>query len=136
MRAFIGTHLVHGMHDWSSAPSHVGQRPIDLPDLIKPEEIAFFKACWLPGRSDAERRDPRVSTAWADLSGLPPALVAVATGDHLFDDSLTLASRWAAVGEIETFLAPDMPHGFTELPCAMTALWSKRNEAWWRRILA
>jgi acetyl esterase len=137
MSAFIGSHLVHGMHDWGCAPSHIGRRPTDLPDLIRPEEIAFFTECWLPGRSDADRRDPLVSTAWADLSGLPPAHIAVATGDHLFDDSLILASRWAAAGgDIDLFVAPEMPHGFTELPCAMTALWSKRSDEWWRRTLA
>ena len=86
--------------------------------------------------SDDERRGPEVSPAFADLSGLPPALMSVGTADHLLDDTLILAARWAAAGnEVELFVAPDMPHGFMAFPCAMTDLWAKRTYAWLADVL-
>ncbi len=60
---------------------------------------------------------PLISPAYADLRGLPPALLSVGTCDHLLDDTLMLASRWAAVnGNAELFVAPDLPHEFPALP--------------------
>ena len=62
------------------------------------EGITFFTDCYLPGRTDDERRDPAVSPAFADLRGLPSALMSVGTSDHLLDDTLMLAARSVAVG--------------------------------------
>ncbi len=66
--------------------------PDDGPDLLDPEGMPFFADCYLPGRTDDERRDPAISPAFADLRGLPPALVSVGTADHLLDDTLMLAA--------------------------------------------
>ncbi len=48
----------------------------------------------LPDRDDEARRDPSISPLFADLSGLPPALLTVGTEDPLLDDSVMLAARW------------------------------------------
>jgi acetyl esterase len=75
--------------------------------------------------------------AFADLRGLPPALLSVGTCDHLLDDTLLFASRSAAAGnETELFVAPDLPHAFGFIPCAITAQWQQRSESWLEKILA
>ena len=108
-----GANLVYGIYDWRRSPSHLGLRPTDGPDLLSPDGFTFFTDAYLPGRTDAERRDPAVSPAFADLHGLPPALLSVGTNDHLMDDTLLLASRWSAAGgDVDLFVGPDLPHGF------------------------
>jgi acetyl esterase/lipase len=86
-----GANLVFGVYDWGRSPSQRGTRPCAGPDLLDPAGIEFFTDCYLPDRTDAERRDPTVSPAFADLHDLPPALMSVGTADHLLDD--TLCSR-------------------------------------------
>jgi acetyl esterase len=132
-----GLNLVFGVYDWGRTPSQRGMRPHEGPDLLDPEEIRFVADCYLPGRSLEERRDPAVSPLHADLNGMPPALMSVGTCDHLVDDTLMLATRWAAAGnEVELFVAPDMPHGFLAFPCAITDLWAERTNAWFANVLA
>jgi acetyl esterase/lipase len=126
-----GANLVFGVHDWGRSPSQRGLRPGSGPDLLDPAGIEFFTECYLPGRSDDERRAPEISPAFADLRGLPPALLSVGTDDHLLDDTLWLASRWAAAGnETELFVAPDMPHGFMNFPCGISAAWATQTSDW------
>jgi acetyl esterase/lipase len=132
----LGANLVFGVFDWGRSPSQRGIRPHQGPDVLDPESILFFTECYLPGRSDDERRDPAISPAFADLRGLPPALLSVGTTDHLLDDTLMLATRWAAAGnDTELFVAPDMPHGFLFFPCALTARWAERSARWFERML-
>lgn len=131
-----GANLAYGVHDWGRNPSHRGLRATDGPDLLSPEGIAFFADAYLPGRTDEERRDPAVSPAFADLHGLPPALLSVGTNDHLLDDTLLLASRWSAAGgDVELFVGPDLPHGFNAFPCELTARWAQRSAEWFDRLL-
>jgi acetyl esterase/lipase len=132
-----GANVVFGVHDWGRSPSQRGVRPGAGPDLLEPTGITFFCDCYLPGRTDDERRDPSISPAFADLRGLPPALFSVGTDDHLLDDTLWLASRWAAAGnEAELFVAPDMPHGFGNFPCGISAAWAQLTHDWFAAILA
>lgn len=134
---FAGANLVFGVYDWGRSPSQRGIRPHEGPDVLDPASIRFFTDCYLPGRSDDERRDPAISPAFADLRGLPPALMSVGTTDHLLDDTLLLASRWAAAGnEVELFVAPDMPHGFLFFPCAITTRFAALTASWFERKLA
>jgi acetyl esterase/lipase len=132
-----GANLVFGVYDWGRSPSQRGIRPQSGPDILDPEGIAFFADCYLPGRTDEERREPSISPAFADLRGLPPAMVSVGGTDHLLDDSLMLAGRLAAAGnEVELFVAPDMPHGFMAFPCGITRLWTRSSYQWFAGILA
>src|SRR6185369_3905700 len=104
---FVGANLVFGVYDWGRSPSQRGLRPHPGPDVLDPDSIVFFTECYLPGRTDDQRRDPAISPLFADLRGLPPALMSVGTSDHLLDDTLMLASRWGAAGnEVELFVAP------------------------------
>ena len=132
-----GANLVFGVYDWGRSPSQRGVRPHAGPDMLNPAGIELFTSCYLPGRTDDERRDPAVSPAFADLRGLPPALMSVGTTDHLLDDTLMLASRWvAADNEADLFVAPEMPHGFMAFPCGMTRQWGKHSLAWFADVLA
>ena len=131
-----GANLVYGVHDWGRNASHLGLRATDGPDLLSPDSTAFFIDAYLPGRTGRERRDPAVSPAFADLHGLPPALLSVGTSDHLLDDTLLLASRWSAAGgDVELFVGPDLPHGFNGFPCELTRRWARRTAEWFDRVL-
>jgi len=132
-----GANLVYGIYDWGRSPSHLGLRVTDGPDLLSPDDFTFFTDAYLPGRTDAELRDPAVSPAFADLHGLPPVMLSVGTNDHLVDDTLLLASRWSAAdGDVDLFVAPDLPHGFNALfPCEITRRWAQRSAEWFDRVL-
>jgi acetyl esterase/lipase len=127
----VGANLVFGVMDWGHSPSQRGLRAVDGPDMLTPGGMALFGDCYLPGRSADERRDGSISPAFADLHGLPPALVSVGTADHLLDDSLLFASRFvAAENDLELFVAPDMPHGFQAFPCGITTAWERVMNGW------
>lgn len=133
---FAGANLVFGVYDWGRSPSQRGIRPHEGPDVLDPKAIALFTECYLPGRTDDQRRDPTISPAFADLRGLPPALMSVGTTDHLLDDTLMLAGRWSAAGnDVELFVAPEMPHGFLFFPCAITARFAACSARWFERVL-
>jgi acetyl esterase/lipase len=133
----IGANLVFGVHDWGRSPSQRGVRVLDGPDLLTPEGMAMFGDCYLPGMSIEERRSPNVSPLFADLQNLCPAFMSVGTADHLLDDTLMLAPRWAAAGnEVELFVAPEMPHGFQAFPCGITSAWAAALFDWFARLVA
>jgi acetyl esterase/lipase len=132
-----GVNLVFGVYDWGRSPSQRGVRVHEGPDVLDPEGIAFFTESYLPERTDDERRDPSVSPAFADLSDLPPALMSVGTTDHLLDDTLMLATRWATAGNrVDLFVAPDLPHGFMAYQCGITDRWRSTTDAWFADVLA
>jgi len=126
-----GANLVFGVMDRGRSPSQRGLRVVEGPDMLTPEAMAMFGECYLPGHSLDERRDGSISPAFADLRSLPPALVSVGTADHLLDDSLLFASRYAAAeNDLELFVAPDMPHGFQAFPCGITSAWERTMNDW------
>ncbi|MGI9604240.1 MAG: alpha/beta hydrolase [Acidimicrobiales bacterium] len=135
---FLGANLVFGVYDWGRSPSQRGIRPTDAPDLLSPGGIEFFTECYLPGRTDDERRHPLISPAFADLSAMPPALLTVGTADHLLDDTLMLAGRSAAhENTVELHVLPDAPHGFYMFgDTDMARLHHRRTHAWFDQVLA
>jgi acetyl esterase len=63
------------------------------------------------------RREPDISPLWANLSGMPHALLTVGSLDPLLDDSLFMHARWLAAGNsAELAVYPGGPHGFTSYP--------------------
>ena len=132
-----GLNLTFGIYDWGRSPSQRGVRPQDGFDLLSPSASTFVAECFLPGKTDDERRAPEISPAFADLRGLPPCFVSVGTCDHLLDDSLLFASRASAAGvDVELFVAPEMPHGFQIFDCGITKLWARHQSAWFRSHVA
>ena len=58
-----------------------------------------------------------VSPLYADLAGMPAALLTVGTQDPLLDDSLYLHARWIAAGNVaELSVWPGGAHGFNAFP--------------------
>ena len=127
----LGINSVFGIHDWGRPPSQRGVRGSTGPDMLSPDGMEMFGECYLPGLSVEQRRAPHVSPLFADLRGMPPAFLSVGTADHLLDDTLMLAPRWAAAGgDVELFVAPDMPHGFQAFPCGISRAWQDAQFAW------
>jgi acetyl esterase/lipase len=89
---FAGANLAYGCYDLAMSPSQRawGDRVLVLSTPI----IAWHLDQLLPGLDEDERRDPSISPLFADLTGLPPALLTVGTDDPMLDDSRLLAERW------------------------------------------
>jgi acetyl esterase/lipase len=109
-----GINLVFGQYDLSGTPSLGGVGPSDVQDVLEGDIGDLVLACYLPGRSPLEARDPHISTLYADLRGLPPALFTVGSADRLLDDTLFMAAGWEAYGnKADLAVYPYCVHGFT-----------------------
>ena len=90
-----------------------GEEKLVLPTA----SIVGFRKCFLPPGTDMFK--PDVSPLYANLSGMPPALFTVGTRDSLLDDSLFMAPRWLAAGNVaELALYPGACHGFVSIDFA------------------
>ena len=89
---FAGANLAYGCYDLGMSPSARawGDRVLVLSTPI----IAWHLDQLLPDTDAEARRDPSISPLFADLSGMPPALLTVGTEDPVLDDSVLLAERW------------------------------------------
>jgi len=121
-----GVKLAYGCYDWGRTPRVDGVRPV-----LDAGGGAFFRECFLPGATPEQQCDPQISPLFASLGGLAPALISVGTEDHLLDDSLGLAARWAAAGnDMDLFVAPDLPHSFDMYRCGITEAYAALEAAW------
>ena len=86
--------------------------------MLNTPSILGFRNCFLPPGTDMS--DPDVSPLYADLRGMPAALFTVGTRDVLLDNSLFMAPRWLAAGNVaELAVYPGACHGFVSIPfCA------------------
>ena len=126
LRPFAGANLVYGAYDLSMTPS---QRRWGARDLVLSTPIlGWFCDFFVP--DPARRRDPDVSPLYADLAGMPPALITVGTLDPLLDDSLFLHTRWiAAGGRAELAVWPGGVHGFDAFPTRLSKAARERMDA-------
>jgi len=118
--AFAAANLVFGAYDLGGTPSRRswGDRPLVLTD----SGMAWFARCYLEN-SDAAMHDPDLSPLHADLHDLPPALFTVGTADALLDDTLFMAARWQAAGNVTDLrVYEEGCHGFTAFPLAVAEL--------------
>jgi acetyl esterase len=84
------------------------------------ERMRFLLDCYVP--EPAERADPLFAVLKADLHGLPPAFLAVASHDILYDENLLMAEKMRAAGdEVECRVYPGTIHGFIEAWGAVNA---------------
>jgi acetyl esterase len=105
--------LNYGCYDVGMTPS-VRQWGSEKLVLNTAGVVAFCNA-FLP--ASVSRQDPDVSPLYADLRGMPPALFSVGTRDLLIDDSLFMAPRWLAAGNVaELAIYPGACHGFVSVP--------------------
>ena len=94
--------------------------------LIHKEYLEELAHAYLP--QGVDRKDPRVSPLYADLSGLPPTLIQVGSAETLLDDSTRFAEA-AGVEDVSVTLEiwPHMIHAWP--------MWNARLEPG-RRALA
>ena len=81
---------------------------------LEADDLRWFVEQWVP--DPARRADPAVSPLHADLSNLPPAVVATAQHDPLHDEGEALARQLAAGGaDVRYRPHPGLVHGFLSL---------------------
>jgi acetyl esterase len=120
-----GLNLCYGAYDLSMTPS---QRLASdaFAGLSKPY-LEWFYSLTLPGRSAEERRVPAYSPLYRDLANLPACLFTVGELDPLLDDTLFMAARWRAAGNVtELRVYPQAHHGFNGLGTRMAKLANQR----------
>jgi acetyl esterase len=116
--------LLYGGYTVGSLPSRElwGERYLVLSE---PLVEAFHR--WYGGRAD----DPFASPLVADLSALPPALFTIGTEDPLLDDTLLMATRWAAAGNGASLdIWPEAAHAFDTFPTAQGGMVRRRLADW------
>ncbi|MFA5788064.1 MAG: alpha/beta hydrolase [Actinomycetota bacterium] len=111
---FCGASLGAGVYDLSGTPSVLaaGDRFVNASTRGL---LAAVERC-MPGATLEGLREPGVSPLYADLSEMPPARFQVGTHDPTIDDTMFMAARWQAAGNIaEVGLYPEAHHGFEGL---------------------
>jgi acetyl esterase/lipase len=84
-----------------------------------------------PGMSDEERRAGDISPLFADLKGLPPALLISGMADPLHAESVQLYARWRAAGADTRLLeVPEAPHAFNRLHIDVARKTESYASAW------
>lgn len=109
---FCGAVLNYGVYDLALTPSarRWGERNLILTTKL----MKWFHEKYAPAEKYS---DPDLSPLYADLSGLPPALVTVGTLDPLIDDSMFMHMRWQAAGNLSQLAVyPGGIHAFNAFP--------------------
>lgn len=84
-----------------------------------------------PGMSDEERRAPEISPLFAELKGLPPALLISGMADPLHTESVQLYAKWRAAGADTRLLeVPEAPHAFNRLHIEIARKTESYAHAW------
>jgi acetyl esterase/lipase len=113
---FRGANLSFGTYDASMTPSQRNARQ----GVLNMQDIARNLAAYCP---DSQLlRSPDISSLYADLRQLPPALFTVGTLDAFLDDSMFMYCRWLSAGNrAEIAVWPGADHAFTDMPHPLAA---------------
>ncbi|MBB4042106.1 acetyl esterase/lipase [Microvirga flocculans] len=131
LKPFRGANLFAGCYDLNLTPSvrHWGSERL----ILNTNDIRVFANNFVGHVSD--RTDPDISPLFADLKGLPPTLFSVGTRDMLVDDTLFMASRYAAAGnQAELAVWPGGCHVFIRFDSAMSEQALSRIDAFIERL--
>jgi len=121
--------LYYGVYDLSGSEG-LRAAPRDTLVIHAPTALSSLRQL-TPRMTDAERRAPSISPAFADLSGLPPALFIAGTADPLLAETENLRARWKeANGNADILLVPDAPHAFNRLPVEIARKTDGYARAW------
>ncbi|RFB88603.1 alpha/beta hydrolase [Rhizobium leguminosarum bv. trifolii] len=86
-----------------------------------------------PRLSGREAKGP----LFADLSGLPPALLIAGALDPIIDDTLLMARKWhEQSGNADCVVVPEAPHGFNRLPTKLAARANRLVREWMSTTIA
>lgn len=78
------------------------------------DDLRWYVEQWIP--DPGRRADPGLSPVHADLTGMPPSIIATAGHDPLRDEGAALARRLARAGSDVTYRHyPGLVHGFVAL---------------------
>ncbi|HZF15948.1 MAG TPA: alpha/beta hydrolase fold domain-containing protein [Steroidobacteraceae bacterium] len=121
---FRAANLAVGTYDFSRTPS---QRRSTDALFLSPERLRQTVESAFPGMAGEALRVPEISSLYADLRGLAPAIFSIGTEDAVLDDSLFMAARWRAAGnEAELELCSGGTHLFLNEPGAFADEGSRR----------
>ena len=121
--------LYYGLYDLSGSEALRGA-PANTLVVHVPTALSSLSQL-TPKMTDRERRAPSISPAFADLSGLPPALFIAGTADPLLAESEALRARWKeANGNADILIVPGAPHAFNRLPVAVARKTDAYARAW------
>jgi acetyl esterase/lipase len=128
-RRFRAALLWYGCYDLSGSN---GLRTAPKKTLIFHAPTMLACLCLLtPGMSDDERRAGDISPLFADLKGLPPALLISGMDDPLHTESVQLYARWRATGADTRLLeVPEAPHAFNRLHVEVARKTEDYAHAW------
>jgi acetyl esterase len=127
---FRAANLSFGTYDVSMTPSQTLLGADAVP--LNTAAIRYCTDAFAP--DVAGRRDPDLSSLYAELSGLPPALFTVGTLDPFLDDSLFMHARWIAAGNAaELAVYPGGTHGFIGFPTPIAVAATTKIDAFLRR---
>lgn len=113
---FRGANLTFGTYDAGMTPSQRNARQ----GVVRMHDIARNLAAYCP--DPQQLRNPEISSLYADLRHLPPALFTVGTLDAFLDDSMFMYCRWLSAGNrAEIAVWPGADHAFTDMPHPLAA---------------
>jgi acetyl esterase/lipase len=129
-----GAVLYYGVYDMAGSDSvrraGPGTLVLDGPAMLPALRLLT------PGLDEQARRQAPLSPLYADLAGMPPALMYTGERDPLRDDTLLMAQRWAAHAPVELNDLPDAPHGLIHFPVAMGRAACAHTRGWLAERLA
>lgn len=112
----VGVCLNYGTFDLSGTPSLLSSKPGTA--FLDAKLSAWFRDHYAP---QGNVRDPEISPLYANLYGLPSALILVGTDDPVLDDSMFMYVRWRAAGNCaELAMLPGGLHGLLEWKTPLT----------------
>jgi acetyl esterase/lipase len=112
-----GANLVYGVYLPPGTPSVEAWSKEGL--ILDPDTMSWFIDHYVSG-PEIELLHPALSPLHGDLADMPPALFTIGTWDPLVDDTLFMASRWAAAGnETELAVYPGGIHAFDAFPTSI-----------------
>jgi acetyl esterase/lipase len=121
--------LYYGIYDLAGSEG-LRAAPRDTLVIHAPTALSSLRQL-TPKMTDKERRAPSISPAFADLSGLPPALFIAGTADPLLAETENLRARWKeANGNADILLVPEAPHAFNRLPAEIARKTNAYARAW------
>ena len=120
-----GLNLSYGAYDLSMTPSQ--RRAGDTFVGLSRPYLEWFYSLTLPGLGTEERRDPAFSPLYRDVADMPACVFSVGELDPLLDDTLFMAARWRAAGNVtELHVYPQAHHGFNGLDTRLAKLANTR----------
>ena len=113
-----GVKLLYGCFDLGRTPSN--RQVSDSAGILNKKSVEESMELVFKGWNLEKLQRPEYSPLFADLRGLPPALITIGTADPLLDDTYFIEDRWRSAGN-KTFLAvhPSSLYLFNIFPSKM-----------------